>query len=567
MEEENLNSRQTSFEETEETSMEDLMKDYGDGKEIKLGSKITVKIIAQNKEGFLADLGTKIDGIIPIDDYAEGKFPEEVKVGAEVKVKVTDMRGAIKLSHKACRDEEVFEILSASFKENKTISGKVKSQIKGGFIVDLNGADAFLPMSQADLRQIKDPKKYLGKTYQFLIAEFDRHKRKLVVSRRKILEKERDEKKKAVLEKISEGQIVDGVVNGVTDFGAFVDLGGIDGLLHIGELAWHKVNKVEDIIKKGQSIRVQIVRINKETEKISLSLRNLMPNPWESAGERFPVGMITKGKVVSVIDGCAFVELEPGIEGFLHNSEYSWNDPMASMRRELKSGMEINVKIISIDPSNKKMSLSVKQTQNNPWEEAFRHYSPGMVVKGRVENLMPFGAFVHLEEGIEGLIHINDFSWTKKIKRPDEMLKKGEEIDVAVLEVNPQKERISLSLKHLKTDPYKKYKVGAVVKGKIVSAADSCVFMEIEEGVEALIRNSESSLERLEKGEQVLKIGDEVEAKIIKNASKGKKLEASVRKLERDRERALLKQYSGNNGERPTLGDILVSESAEEQDE
>ncbi|MDR0823259.1 MAG: S1 RNA-binding domain-containing protein [Endomicrobium sp.] len=556
-----LNKEGTVF--TEEATMEELMKGIAETPEIKPGVKISVQIIAKNKEGFVVDLGTKVDGLIPFSEYEGIAIPPELKEGAKIRVKVMDMRGGqIKLSHKEVAQEEIFETLDKSFKDKKQINGTIVKAIKGGFTVDV-GAPAFLPMSQVDMKQIKNPDKYVGKIYQFLIIEFDKYKRQIVVSRRKILEMQKNEKKKFLLANLAEGQIIDGVVSSIVKFGAFVDLGGIDGLLHIGELAWYKVNKVEDLLRQGQTVRVKIVKVDKEKEKISLSVKSLLPNPWESLSEKFPIGMITKGKVISVIDSGAFIELEPGIDGFLHNSQYAWNDSVAEMKKNVKKGKEIDVKIISIDTENKKISLSVKQITGNPWEDAFKHYAPGMVVKGIVENLMPFGAFVRLPEGVEGLVHISDFSWTKKINRPQDMVKKGDEISVVVLEVNPQKEKISLSIKHNKTDPYKKYKNGSIVKGKVVNALDFGVFMELEEGVEALIKNNEATVEKIERGIQVLKVGDEVEAKIIKCDIKERKLEASVRKLERDQERELVKKYSNQNAKQ-TLGDILVSEEENE---
>ncbi|MDR3049702.1 MAG: 30S ribosomal protein S1 [Elusimicrobiota bacterium] len=556
-----LNKMQTVF--TEESTMEELMSEMRETPEIKPGAKLTVAIIAKSKEGFVVDLGTKVDGLIPFSEYEGSVIPENIKVGAQIKVKVMDMRGGqIKLSHKEVASEEAFDNLDKAFKEKKHINGTIVKAVKGGFIVDV-GAQAFLPMSQADISQVKDPEKYVGKIYQFLVLEFDKYKRQIVVSRRKILEAQRDEKKKFLLANLVEGQIIDGAVSDIVKFGAFIDLGGIDGLLHIGEIAWHSVNKVEDLLRKGQTVRVKIINIDREKGKISLSVKSLLPNPWESISEKFPIGMITKGKIVSIIDSGAFIEIEEGIDGFLHNSEYAWNDSVAEMKKNVKKGKEIDVKITAVDVENKKISLSVKQITANPWEEAYKHYSPGMAVKGKVENFMPFGAFIKLPEGVEGLVHISDFSWTKKINRPQDMLKKGDEIAVVVLEVNPQKEKISLSIKHNTTDPYKKYKNGTMVKGKITRALDFGVFMEIEEGVEALIKNSEATAEKVERGVQVLKVGDEAQAQIIKCDIKERKLEASVRKLERAQERELVKKYS-NQSVKQTLGDILVSEEESE---
>ena len=301
-----------------------------------------------------------------------------------------------------------------------------------------------MPISQIDSHYVKEPEKYIGKSYEAVITEFDRRDKKVVVSRRKLLEGEKAAKKASLLESIAEGQILDGTVAKITKFGAFVDLGGIDGLLHAGELAWYKVKRVEDILHEKQKIRVQVAKVDKANGKISLSMKSLASNPWDSVQERFPVGLIMKGRVSSVTDYGAFVELEQGVEGLLHISEYSWNGDDAEFRKNVKVGNEIEVKIIEVSQEDKKIALSVKKMQPNPWDEVFRHYAPGIKVKGKVSNLMPFGAFVKLPEGIEGLVHISDFSWTKKVRRPEDVVKKGDEIEVVVLEVSPQKEKISL---------------------------------------------------------------------------------------------------------------------------
>jgi small subunit ribosomal protein S1 len=379
-----------------------------------------------------------------------------------------------------------------------------------------------------------------------------------LTSRRKIVEDEKNAIREAALASVSEGQVLDGIVLRITNFGAFVDIGGIDGLLHIGELAWYKVKKVEDLLYVGQRIKVQVIKVDKAGGKISLSIKNLIANPWDSVTERFPVGLVIKGKVASIMDYGVFVELDPGVEGLLHCSEYAWNDSEAALKREVKKGQDIEVKIISVDKENKKIALSVKQTLSNPWDEAFRHYAPVTVVKVTVQRLVPFGAFVKLPEGIEGLVHISDFSWTKKINHPEAVLKKGDEVEVVVVEVNPQKEKISLSLKHVTQDPYKKYKAGNIVKGKVVRVTDFGAFVELEPGIEASIKNSEASSLKFEKP-QVFADDEELEVKIIKIDSGKRKIEVSVKALEFDREKELVKQFA-NQDDKPTLGELLSEE-------
>lgn len=556
-----LNKTITNFEENEDMSMADLMKEYDGAGNLSLGKEIEVTIIEENEDGFMVDLGMKSEGLIPKKEYGEGVLPAELKVGNKVKVKVINLHGQPVLSYREVVEKSKWDNVEKAFNEGKHIHGTVLKAVKGGLIVDI-GVDAFLHISQIDTHFVSDTEKYIGKSYEFAITEFDRRAKKAAVSRKKILEDEKSAKRESVLNSIAEGQILDGTVARITDFGAFIDLGGIDGLLHIGELAWHKVKKVDEILHKGQTVRVQVVKVDKTAGRISLSMKNLSPNPWDSAAERFPIGLIMKGVVTSVTDYGAFVELEPGVEGLLHASEYAWNDSEGEFKRGVKKGREIEVKIIDVDKEGKKISLSVKKMQANPWDEAYRHYAPGTMVKGVIQNIMPFGAFVKLPEGIEGLIHISDFSWTGRVKRPEDVVKKGQEVDVMVLEVNPQNEKISLSIKHTQPDPYKKYKAGAIVKGKIVRVAEFGAFMEIEPGIEALIKNSEAtSIKAADRSQQqqILKEGDEVEAKIIKNDARERKIEASVKKLEFDREKELVKKYA-NQDDTPTLGQILTEE-------
>ncbi|MDR2192090.1 MAG: S1 RNA-binding domain-containing protein [Endomicrobium sp.] len=549
----------TKFEENEEVSMADLMKDYDASGGIFAGKEIVVTIIGENEDGFLVDLGIKSEGLIPKNEFEEGNVPSELKQGASVKVKVLNMHGQPVLSYREVVEKEAWDNAEKLYREGKHARAHILKTVKGGFIADIGGVNAFLPISQIDTHFVKEPEKYVGKSYETTITEFDRKDKKVVISRRKILEDEKTAKRNSVLESIAEGQIVDGTVARIVNFGAFVDLGGIDGLLHIGEMAWYKVKKVEDLLHQGQKIRVQVMKVDKASGKISLNMKSLTAQPWDSARERFPVGLIMKGKVSSVADYGAFVELEQGIEGLLHISEYAWNDGDAAFRKNVKVGNEIEVKIIEVNQENKKIALSVKKMQPNPWDEAFRHYAPGTKVKGIVANLMPFGAFVKLPEGIEGLVHISDFSWTKKVKRPEDAVKKGDEIEVMILEVNPQKEKISLSIKHTLPDPYKKYKVGAIVSGKAARTAEFGVFVEIEAGVEVLIKNNEISSLNQDKDKRFVKEGDEVEAKIIKVDIKDRKIEASIKKLEYEREKELVKKYA-NAEKTPSLGDILTEE-------
>ena len=554
MEDNNLDNL-TKFEEDESISMADLL-----GPETKMalnkGQILDVVIVAETDDGFMVDLGMKSEGIIPKSEFENNEIPKELSVGATVKVFVKNAIGRIQLSYREVLEKQAWDKIEEIFKNKQTVKGTIKKSIKGGFLVDV-GVNAFLHISQVDTSFVNNPDKYIGKNFEFAITEFDRYDKKITLSRRKLLEDEKRAKREKMFETLTEGQILDGTVKKIIPSAAFVDLGGVDGFLHIGELAWYKVKKVEDILHVGQIVRVQISKIDKENEKISLSMKQLAVNPWDSAGEKYIAGLIMKGKVTSIMPYGAFVELEKGVEGLLPIAEYAWNDADHLFKSEVKEGNEIEVKIISCDKETKKISLSVKQMKPNPWEETARHYVPGTKVKGIVKNITPFGAFVKLPEGIEGLIHISDFSWFKTTKFPEDFLKKGQEIEVVVLSVNTQTEKIALSIKHLTEDPYKKYKLGTTVKGKVVRVAEFGVFIEVEPNIEVLIKRTELSFEN--KIGELPKEGEEIEAKIIKADLKERKLEASIKKFEKAQEKELIKQFSSND-EKPTLGDILQEE-------
>jgi len=544
----------------ENVNMVDLMRDYDKSRDIYCGKELEVVIIEENSDGFMVDLGMKSEGIIPKEEFVEGKIPSELKVGAKVKVKVLSTSNQPVVSYMKILEKYRWQAVQEAFKSGRRVHGTIVKTVKYGFIVDI-GVKSFLHVSQLDVNFVKEVEKYVGNSYEFIIIEFDEKERRVVVSRRKIIEDEKSRAKASALERITEGQIVDGKVSKITSFGAFIDIGGIDGLLHIDNMAWYKVKRVEDLLHCGQAIRVEVSKVDRVNGKISLNMKSLIPNPWECVDEKFPVGLIVKGIVRSIVDYGVFVELEPGIEGLLHTSEYAWNDSEEALKKEVKRDQTIEVKIIGVDVADKKIALSVKRMLTNPWDEALRHYIPGTRIKGIVKNLTPFGAFVKLPLGIEGLIHINDLSWTINVRHPEDILKIGDEIEVVVLGINLKSEKISLSLKHTKANPYEKYNVGVIVKGKVVRVVDFGVFIELESGIEALIRNNEkTSVKTYEEDDHsILKKDDEVEAKIIKIDMKNRKIEASVKRLELDREKELVNKYI-NQSDNPTLREILSEE-------
>ncbi len=551
----NENTQDAAGASENEMEMADLL-----GPEIRLqeGKTAHVRIIARSDEGIMVDLGMKSEGVIPASEL-EGIPASELEPGRDIEVMVVKLhsqQGHPIVSYRRARDERSWETLQAAHRAGTPVEGVIRKKIKGGFSVDV-GSEAFLPASQLELRFVKDTDKYVGQKFPFVITQISRSPRNIVLSRRQILEGEQKKRREEVFATISEGQVVEGTVTGITDFGAFVDIGGVEGLLHIGDITWYHLKRVEEVVKPGQQVKVQILKIDREKGKISLSMKHISPRPWDGAAERYPVGLTIRGKVTSVTDFGVFVEVEPGMEGLLHVSEVSWGEHERDLKKVFKPGQEVKAKIIALYPAREKLSLSLKQLQANPWEEAHRSYSPGARVKGTITHLTPFGAFVRLPEGIEGLIHVGDLSWTKKVRHPQDVVEAGQEVEVVVLEVNPNNEKISLSLKHMAEDPFKKYHVGAVVRGTVKRAVEFGAFVELEPGIEALLRNADVALHKTEGvQEPQLKEGQEVEAKVVKCDTREHKIDISIKKLEQSRERELLKKYV-NKDERPTLGQVL----------
>ena len=542
----------------EEMKMSDLL-----GPEVHLeeGKAYQARVVGQNEDGFMVDLGIKSEGLILKTEFEPADGAPSLKIGDEIKVVIDKLRseyGHPVVSYKKILAKETWDRISQALKEDSKITGTIKKKIKGGFLVDV-GIDAFLPESQTDLKYVKDFNKYIGQKLEFLITEASKEKRNIVLSRRKLLEEENKKTRSELVSKLQEGEVVEGKVRSITKFGAFIDVGGIDGLVHISDLAWHHVKKVEDILKVGQTVSVKILKIDKLTGKISLGMKHLSPRPWDSAEERFPVGLVVKGKVKSVTDFGVFLELEPGLEGLIHESEISWTDTGSNHKKMFLPGKEVEAKIISVDIPNEKMALSIKRLKANPWEEVFNNFPPGKKTKATITKIMPFGAFGKINESMEGIIKVSDISW-EKIYDPKDVLKVGQTVEVVVIEVNPQTQKIALSMKQLNDDPLKKYKVGTVVKGTIKRMMDFGAFVEIEPRIEALLRQSETGLLKEQPIGEHFKVGQEIEAKVIKTDLKERKIDISVRKLDKDRERELVKKYSGKH-DNPKLGDILEEDN------
>jgi len=495
--------------------------------EIVKGSIIEVR----NKE-VLVDIGYKSEGIVPLNEFLE---PETAKVGAEIDVlieKLENKEGTVVLSHEKAEFKKNWERILSICNEGGRVMGKVKAVVKGGLIVNV-GVEAFLPASQLDVITPKNLQSFVGNTYEFKVVKILADRQNIVLSRRELIEAERTEKRGKLLSEMTPGDIRKGTVKNITDFGAFIDLNGLDGLLHITDMSWGRLTHPSEILKVGQELDVVVLDVNKEKERVSLGLKQKMANPWDNIEAKFPIGTKVKGKVVSLVPYGAFVQLEPGIEGLVHVTELSWTKRVAKPSDVLKQDQELEAVVLGINRDEQKISLGVRQLESNPWDIADQKYAVGQKVKGKVRNLTSYGAFVELEEGIDGMVHVSDMSWTRKINHPSEMLKKGDEIEANVLEVDKGAQRIALGMKQLETDPWsnieKLYKVGDLVQGKVTKLASFGAFVGLQNEIDGLVHISQISEERVEKIKNVLKVGQDVSARVVKIDKNERRIGLSIK--------------------------------------
>jgi small subunit ribosomal protein S1 len=483
------------------------------------GMVVKGKILEIRPNEVLVDIGYKSEGTVPLTEFED---PATLKVGDEVEVlleSLEDENGMVVLSHQKALQKKNWDHIVQICTEGGTIEGKVRCKVKGGLMVNI-GVDAFLPASQIDIVPPRNLDDYVGKTFKFKIVKINSERRNIVLSRRELIEQEREEKRRALLSSMQVGQIRTGTVKNITDFGAFIDLDGLDGLLHITDMSWGRINHPSELLKVGDVIDVMILEIDREKERVSLGLKQKSRNPWDSVEYKYPVGSKVHGKVVSVVPYGAFVELEDGVEGMVHVSEISWTKRIARASDVLKVGDEIDAVVLEIRREEQKISLGIRQLEPNPWTLLPKKYPPGTRITGKIRNLTNFGAFVEIEEGIDGMIHVSDISWTRKITNPAEVFKKGQTVEAVVLEIDSANQRISLGVKQLEPDPWKtidqRYKVGDLVKGKVVKLTSFGAFIELPDKLEGLVHISQISEERVEKIKNVLKLGDEVTARVIK---------------------------------------------------
>ena len=483
------------------------------------GSIVKGHILESRPREFLVDIGYKSEGVIPASEFED---PEEVEIGDEIEVlleRLENDEGMVVLSKEKAAQRQNWEKIVGVFKGDGLIKGKVRSVVKGGLTVNV-GVEAFLPASQIDIIPPKDLQQFVGNIYDFKIVKINEDRKNVVLSRREIIEQERSEKRQAFLGGVNIGDKILGTVKNITDFGAFIDLDGIDGLLHVTDMSWARLNHPGEILKVGQQLEVQVLDINKEKERVSLGLKQMQSNPWDKIEERFPVGQKVSGKITNLMPYGAFVQIEEGVEGLIHVSELSWTKRIARPSDVLTLGQDIEAVVLGVNKEEQKISLGVRQLEPNPWDEIELRYIIGKQVKGKVRNMTAYGAFVELEEGIDGMIHVSDLSWTRKINHPSEMLKKGDDLEAVVIDIDKANQRISLGIKQLDTDPWKeidtRFRIGDLVKGTISKLTNFGAFVQLQDDIDGLVHISQISEDRIEKVKDVLKVGQEVEARVIK---------------------------------------------------
>jgi small subunit ribosomal protein S1 len=512
------------------------------------------RVVALTKDKVVVDIGYKSEGMIAGDQFSTEEL-QTLKVGDRLQVYIEeceDADGNLILSKEKADKMKIWEELEKLYKDEKSIEGKIVSRIKGGMMVDI-GVKAFLPGSQIDLHPVRDLDGLVGKTFPLKIIKINHRRGNVVVSRRVLLEETRDSKRKTTLASLKEGQLIQGMVKNITDYGAFIDLGGIDGLLHITDMSWGRVGHPSEMFSVGDKVEVNVLKYDRETGRISLGLKQKSADPWTNVAGKYPIGTRVRGRVVSLTDYGAFVELEPGVEGLVHVSEMSWTHEVRHPSRVVSVGDQVEAAVLNVDPGSRKISLGMKQTAPNPWDMIESKYPIGTKIEGKVKSLTDFGAFIGLEEGIDGLIHISDMSWTKHIKHPSELFKKAQKVEAVVLRIDKDKERLSLGYKQLTRDPWDdeipaRYHVGDSVSGKVSKVADFGIFIELDGEVEGLIHISEAATDSSVKLEDKFKLGEDVTAKIIKVDRDERKIALSLREHQSDSDRKQVDDYHASQG-------------------
>lgn len=536
--------------------------------DFKIGDIVSGIVVEVQQDYVLVDINYKSEGLIPVDEFRIVDGVRSVKPGDRVEVlidRIENENGMIGLSKNKADMMKAWNDISKAAENEEVIEGTVIAKVKGGLSVDI-GVTAFLPGSQIDLRPVRNMDQYIGKRYKFKVIKFNKKRGNIVLSRRALLEEERESLRTQTLDQIKEGSVVTGVVKNITDYGAFIDLGGMDGLLHITDMSWGRVKHPSELINVGDEIQVKVLKFDNEKERVSLGLKQLQTDPWESVKAGFPIGTKLSGKVVSLAEYGAFVEISDGVEGLIHVSEMSWTKRVKHPSQVVTVGDEVQVQVLEVDTENRRISLGMKQLQPNPWVELKEGYAPGTIIEGEVKSITDFGLFVGIEEGIDGLVHVSDFSWTRRVNHPSEMYQKGQKIRAVVLGVDIENERFSLGVKQLEGDPWSniegKYGVGTQHDVKITKIADFGVFVELESDIEGLIHISELSTERVNNPADVCKVSDQVRAEVISIDKEARKIGLSVKLVKLREAKADVENYvkKATATSKTSLGDLFAEQ-------
>ena len=553
--------------------MQDLLAQSSFDK-LKEGSIVSGVITEIRANEVVVDIGGKAEGVISANEFAD---LGELQIGSSIEVileKLEDRDGNPILSYEQAQQKKNWENILQKCQEGAIVPGRVKAKVKGGLIVSI-GVDSFLPASHIDIQPPKNLDQYVGQTYDFKVLKINHERQNIVLSRRELIEEQRINKRRDLLERLQPGQVRKGIVKNITDFGAFIDLDGMDGLLHITDMSWGRIGHPSEMLKQGEEIEVMIIDINREKERVSLGLKQTKNNPWDNIDHKFPVGSKIHGKVVNLVPYGAFIELEPGVEGLVHITEMSWTKRISKPSELLKVGQELDAVVLGIQKEEQKISLGLRQLETNPWDMVRHNYPVGARVHGKVRNMTTYGAFVELEEGIDGMVHVSDMSWTRKINHPSEMLKKGDEVDAIVLDLDPSQQRISLGMKQLATDPWTDidsfFRIGDVVPGVISKITTFGAFIELKDGIDGLVHISQIQEERIDKVKDVLKPGQEVQARVIKIDRAQRRIGLSIKAANYSAEQlaqetATYDQFAKTTGasDMTNLGDIFDEASKKE---
>ena len=534
---------------------------------LKTGTIVPGVITEIRANEVVVDIGGKAEGVIPANEFSD---LGELQIGSTIEVileKLEDKEGNPVLSYEQAQQKKNWENILSKCQEGAIVPGRVKTKVKGGLIVSI-GVDSFLPASHIDIQPPKNLDQYVGQTYDFKVLKINHERKNIVLSRRELIEEQRVTKRRDLLEKLQPGQVRKGVVKNITDFGAFIDLDGMDGLLHITDMSWGRIGHPSELLKQGEEIEVMIIDINREKERVSLGLKQTKNNPWDNIDHKFPVGSKIHGKVVNLVPYGAFIELEPGVEGLVHITEMSWTKRITKPSELLKVGQELDAVVLGIQKDEQKISLGLRQLEPNPWDMVRHNYPVGARVRGKVRNMTTYGAFIELEEGIDGMVHVSDMSWTRKINHPSEMLKKGDEVDAIVLDVDAGQQRISLGMKQLATDPWTDidsfFRIGDVVQGTISKVTTFGAFVELKDGIDGLVHISQIQEDRVDKVKDVLKPGQQVSARVIKIDREARRIGLSIKAANYSAEQlaqetATYEQFAKSSGatDLTNLGDIF----------